>query len=30
VASMEATQINPGLQTVTVYVNARWQFVAGR
>lgn len=28
--SAEPTPINPGQQTVTVYVNARWQFVAGR
>lgn len=31
VAGMAAeTPVNPGQQTVTVYVNARWQFVAGR
>jgi uncharacterized protein len=26
----EATPINPGQQTVTVFVSARWRFVAGR
>ncbi len=31
VAGMAAeTPVNPGQQTVTVYVNARWQFVASR
>jgi uncharacterized protein YggE len=24
------TPVNPGEQTVSVYVNARWQFVPGR
>jgi uncharacterized protein len=28
-AAADATPINPGQQTVTVFVNARWQFVAG-
>jgi uncharacterized protein YggE len=28
-ATSEVTPINPGQQTVTVFVNARWQFVAG-
>jgi uncharacterized protein YggE len=28
VAQAEPTPVNPGLQTVTVYVTARWQFVA--
>ena len=27
---MEPTPINPGQQTVTVYVNARWRFVPGK
>jgi uncharacterized protein len=26
----EPTPVNPGLQTVSVYVNAKWQFVPGR
>lgn len=30
VASQEATPVNPGQQTVTVFVTARWAFVAGR
>jgi uncharacterized protein YggE len=30
VAQAEPTPINPGLQTVTVYISARWQFVPGR
>lgn len=30
VAQAEPTPINPGLQTVTVYVSARWQFLPGR
>jgi hypothetical protein len=30
VAQAEPTPINPGLQTVTVYITARWQFVSGR
>jgi uncharacterized protein YggE len=30
VAQAEPTPVNPGLQTVRVYVTARWQFVAGR
>ena len=30
VAQAEPTPINPGLQTATVYVSARWQFVPGR
>src|SRR4051812_20224093 len=30
VAQAEPTPINPGLQTVSVYVTARWQFVAAR
>jgi uncharacterized protein YggE len=29
-AQAEPTPINPGQQTISVYVNARWQFVAGR
>ena len=29
-AQAEPTPINPGEQTVSVYVNARWQFVPGR
>jgi uncharacterized protein YggE len=29
-AQAEPTPINPGLQTVTVYISARWQFVPGR
>jgi uncharacterized protein YggE len=29
-AKAEPTPINPGLQTVNVFVTARWQFVAGR
>lgn len=28
--AQEATPVNPGQQTVNVYVNARWVFVAGR
>jgi uncharacterized protein YggE len=24
------TPVNPGEQTINVYVSARWQFVAGR
>jgi hypothetical protein len=28
-ATAEPTPINPGQQTVTVYVNARWQFIPG-
>lgn len=28
-AQAEPTPINPGQQTVTVYVNARWQFIPG-
>jgi uncharacterized protein YggE len=30
VAQAEPTPINPGLQTVTVFITARWQFVSGR
>jgi uncharacterized protein YggE len=30
VAQAEPTPINAGQQTITVFVNARWQFVAGR
>jgi uncharacterized protein len=30
VAQAEPTPVNPGLQTVTVFVSARWQFIAGR
>ena len=30
VASAEPTPVNPGLQTVTVFVSARWQFLSGR
>jgi uncharacterized protein YggE len=30
VAQAEPTPVNPGQQTVTVYVNARWLFVPGR
>lgn len=30
VAKAEPTPVNPGLQTVTVFVTARWQFVPGR
>ena len=29
-AKAEPTPVNPGEQTIAVYVNARWQFVAGR
>lgn len=29
-AMADATPVNPGQQTVTVFVNARWQFVGGR
>lgn len=29
IAQAEPTPINPGQQTVTVYVNARWQFIPG-
>jgi len=29
-AQAEPTPVNPGLQTVTVFVTARWQFVPGR
>lgn len=29
-AQTEPTPINPGQQTISVYVNARWQFVPGR
>jgi uncharacterized protein len=29
-AQAEPTPINPGQQTISVYVNARWQFVTGR
>jgi uncharacterized protein YggE len=29
VAQAEPTPVNPGQQTITVYVNARWQFVPG-
>jgi uncharacterized protein YggE len=29
-AQAEPTPVNPGEQTISVYVNARWQFVAGR
>ena len=25
----EQTPVNPGQQTVTAFVNARWQFIAG-
>lgn len=30
IAQAEPTPINPGLQTVTVFITARWQFVPGR
>ena len=30
IAQAEPTPVNPGLQTVTVFVTARWQFVPGR
>jgi uncharacterized protein YggE len=30
VAQAEPTPINAGQQTITVFVNARWQFVPGR
>lgn len=29
-AQAEPTPVNPGMQTVSVYVTARWQFIAGR
>jgi uncharacterized protein YggE len=30
VGQAEATPVNPGLQTVTVFITARWQFLPGR
>jgi uncharacterized protein YggE len=30
VTQVESTPMNPGEQTITVFVNARWQFVSGR